>query len=49
MAEEADEWMKLPVEDKVVHKIWKARVSLQCQCLFIDKIYFFVVFIVKWI
>ena len=23
---EDDEWMKLPVEDKVVHKLWKARV-----------------------
>ena len=23
---EDDEWMKLAVEDKVVHKLWKARV-----------------------
>lgn len=24
---EDDEWMKLAVEDKIVHKLWKARVS----------------------
>lgn len=35
---EDDEWMKLAVEDKVVHKLWKARVginlSLLCSVLF---------------
>ena len=25
---EDDEWMKLAVEDKVVHKLWKARVRI---------------------
>ena len=25
---EDDEWMKLAVEDKVVHKLWKARVGI---------------------
>ena len=24
---EDDEWMKLPIEEKLVHKLWKARVS----------------------
>ena len=27
MAEDESEYLKLPVEDRCVHKIWKARVS----------------------
>ena len=27
MAEEAEEWVKLPLEERCVHKAWKARVS----------------------
>ena len=28
-----DEWMKLAVEDKVVHKLWKARVWIYLSLL----------------
>ena len=34
MADADEEWRKLPVDEKVVHKLWKARVSflLEISC-----------------